>query len=130
MSTIAQNKLSVIGATFQLLLFMIGGAALGAVCLGVGVYLSSFADRIEAFYKGGAVAGAVTGAAFSAARQWSHSRQMAVRAFPIAAILGAIAVWIVTSRPNLDMPVGPKIITCILWLFATVALMAIPRLRG
>ena len=51
MSTTARNKRSVMRTGLQLVLFAVAGAAPGAVCLGIGVYLSSFTDRVEAFTK-------------------------------------------------------------------------------
>jgi len=128
MRTDARAKFSLVNIGFQMLLFVIAGAVLGAVGLGVGVYLSSFTDRLEGFYKAGALAGALTGFAFVVGREWQRHRSGVVP-LGIAAAFGAVVVWIVVSGSELDMPLGAKGITCIAWLVATGILMALLRLR-
>lgn len=95
----------------------VAGAALGAVALGVGVYLASYSDRLVPFYFAGAFAGFATSVAYTILRLWSQGHLSRERTRGVlAALLGAFVAWVQLAAPALGMSLGERTIASTVWL--------------
>lgn len=110
-----------IGAT---MIAVAAGAAVGAILLGIGVYLLSISDRLLPFYRTGAIAGMITSAAFSLLRVWSAgARSRSLTRSVCASLLGVLPLWLRLSVPEFGMSIYELFISCVLWTIVWIALL-------
>lgn len=114
----SQTQKAISAPTLMITAVMAGvaGAALGAIALGLGVYLASYSDRLVPFYFAGAFAGFATTMAYTILRLWSQGHLSKERSRGIlAALLGAVVTWVQLTAPTLGMSLGERTIASASW---------------
>lgn len=113
---------SVAAHLFTVVIAGAGGAALGALVVGLG-FLVAYTDRVMPFYYAGALAGLATAVLFTAMRPWSRDEAPKERVrSALAAVVGTFVLWMRMSAPYLGMSLSERAVASLLWL-AVVALL-------